>query len=361
MPFNPLISIIVPTYNRAELIIETLSSVINQSYQNWECIVVDDGSDDDTTIVVQEIIAKEPRIKFFKREILPKGANKCRNIGIEKSAGTYIIFLDSDDLLANFCLKKRVSLYETYSDLDFLVFNTLIFKSKAGDSDTLQNIKTEEDVVDKLLRRDPPWLIMSPIWKKTSLLKLNGFDETLPCYQEYDLHIRALIEPMNYFFFNELPPDNFQRISSEGRISNQSSKHEIHLIARAKLYVKIALLLIQKNIYNESRKKIIASLFFELERENMWHKMQTGTVYFNFFKLWRNVKELKCFTSIQYFLSLLYISLMANKLSYKFPKFQKRILKIFAVLFLPKALYGLKERTFYKYRWDKHSGKIQLK
>lgn len=322
---------------------------------------MDDGSEDGTKKVLQEIINKEPRIKFFNRDRSPKGANTCRNIGIEKSTGSYIIFLDSDDLLAGFCLQNRVSLCETHTDLDFLVFNTLIFKNKAGDSDTLQNIKTDEDVLDKLLRRDPPWLIMSPIWKKASLLQLNGFDETLPCYQEYDLHIRALSLPLKYKFFNELPPDNYQRVSGEGRISNQSSKHEIHLIARAKLYKKIALLFIQKNMFSANRKKIIAGLFFELERENMWRKMQTGTGYFNFFTLWRHVKELKCFTAAEYVLSLVHISIMANKLLYKIPQLQKRILKISAVLFLPKELYALKERTFYKYRWDNLSGRIVLK
>lgn len=95
-----LVSIIIPNFNRATLIGETLDSILDQSYPHWECIVVDDGSTDASESVVREFIEKDDRVCFYKRpENLPKGANSCRNFGFEASKGDYIQWLDSDDLL----------------------------------------------------------------------------------------------------------------------------------------------------------------------------------------------------------------------------------------------------------------------
>lgn len=97
---NQLVSIIIPTYNRRGLINETLDSVLAQTYANWECIVVDDGSNDNTSEIVQYYTKKDHRFKFFNRpKNRKKGASACRNYGYEKSKGRYIQFLDSDDIL----------------------------------------------------------------------------------------------------------------------------------------------------------------------------------------------------------------------------------------------------------------------
>ncbi len=95
-----LISTIIPTYNRAHLITETLNSVLAQSYTNWECIIVDDGSTDRTLAIIKTFTKKDARFKIFERpENFRKGAAVCRNIGLRNAKGSYIQFLDSDDLL----------------------------------------------------------------------------------------------------------------------------------------------------------------------------------------------------------------------------------------------------------------------
>lgn len=107
------VSIIIPTYNRALLIGETLDSVIAQTYGNWECIVVDDGSYDNTEEIISSYCKKDQRIKFHHRpEIRKKGASACRNFGLEKSIGELIQFLDSDDLLAKNKLEEQLKLYK---------------------------------------------------------------------------------------------------------------------------------------------------------------------------------------------------------------------------------------------------------
>ena len=96
---NPLVSIIIPTYNRAHFIGETLESVIAQTYENWECIVVDDGSTDYTDELMEYYCKKDTRIQYHHRpDIKPRGANACRNYGFGVSKGEYINWFDSDDL-----------------------------------------------------------------------------------------------------------------------------------------------------------------------------------------------------------------------------------------------------------------------
>lgn len=97
---NPLISIIIPTYNRAEIISETLDSVVAQTHENWECIIVDDGSTDNTADVILEYTNRDKRFKYHLRpETLNKGASPSRNYGLKQAKGDFIQFLDSDDLL----------------------------------------------------------------------------------------------------------------------------------------------------------------------------------------------------------------------------------------------------------------------
>ncbi len=106
-----IVSIIIPTFNRKTLLSETLKSVANQSYQNWECIVIDDGSTDETEDYMNEFCEKNPKFKFFKRpESVRKGASSCRNFGIESSKGEFLQFLDSDDLLGKTKLEEQMKL-----------------------------------------------------------------------------------------------------------------------------------------------------------------------------------------------------------------------------------------------------------
>ncbi len=96
----PLVSIIIPTYNRAHLIGETLDSVLAQTYTNWECIVVDDGNTDDTEELMEEYMKRDSRFQFHHRpkDRLP-GGNAARNYGFDRSKGEYIQWFDDDDLM----------------------------------------------------------------------------------------------------------------------------------------------------------------------------------------------------------------------------------------------------------------------
>jgi glycosyltransferase involved in cell wall biosynthesis len=107
---NILISIIIPTYNRANVLKETLDSVQQQTYTKWECIVVDDGSTDATDKILAEYCKQDSRFQYYKRpKESPKGGNACRNLGFELSKGIFIKWLDSDDLLSEDLLQSQVN------------------------------------------------------------------------------------------------------------------------------------------------------------------------------------------------------------------------------------------------------------
>lgn len=92
----PRFSIIIPSYNRAALIVETLNSVSAQTFQNWECIVVDDGSTDNTKEVIETLAHQDPRIRYIYQKNAERSA--ARNNGIRNANGEWVLFLDSDDL-----------------------------------------------------------------------------------------------------------------------------------------------------------------------------------------------------------------------------------------------------------------------
>lgn len=116
--YLPLVSIIIPTFNRSHLICEALDSILAQTYENWECIIVDDGSTDDTEMVVRKYVKKDARFQFHKRptERL-KGGNAARNFGFEVSNGEYINWFDDDDVMLEDFIKIKISLLTQSTEL----------------------------------------------------------------------------------------------------------------------------------------------------------------------------------------------------------------------------------------------------
>ena len=190
MPEQPLVSIIIPTYNRAHLIGETLDSVLAQTYQNWECIVVDDGSTDDTDALMAEYLAKDSRFRYYHRpkDRLP-GGNAARNYGFEQSRGEYIQWFDSDDLMMPEKLDKAIGAF-LKNKVDLVVSNFRILGSKKD----VQILKFQ----DILKFHITTGTLNTPMCL-FSKEKVEGFtfDETLLKDQEYEFFTR-------FFYNNEI-------------------------------------------------------------------------------------------------------------------------------------------------------------
>lgn len=127
----PLISIIIPVYNRVDIISETLDSVLSQSYQNWECIIVDDGSTDNSWDFLSEYIKKDSRFHLYKRPNNRKsGGCGARNFGYLKSKGKYVKWLDSDDIIEKELVEKEVQKLEENRELKFVYCGMTFLEDK---------------------------------------------------------------------------------------------------------------------------------------------------------------------------------------------------------------------------------------
>ena len=210
----------MPNFNKAIFLAETFNSVLKQTLTDWEIILVDDGSTDDSRDIIANFAAKDKRIKPVYREKQLNGGSICRNIGIEKALGEFIMFLDSDDLLVPACLEKRVKILENNKQLDFAVFPMSSFLKKVGDLDYIWNPVTEK-ALERFLSHELPWAICQPIFK-TSFIKENGykFDESFSRLQDVEFHTSILLT-RPCFEVVHTPSDCFYRVAPARKTTNE--------------------------------------------------------------------------------------------------------------------------------------------
>lgn len=188
-----LVSIIIPNFNRASLIGETLDSILAQTYQNWECIIIDDVSTDYSLKVIQSYIDKDCRFKLFSRpENSPKGANSCRNIGMEKATGKYVIFFDSDDLMTPNHIQEKMNLI-TAGDYDFALTKTEYFNNPENHNSINYRHLFELPIsADHFIQKKINWLTLDPIIK-TEVAKSIRFTEKNQSAEEYNYFIKLVL------------------------------------------------------------------------------------------------------------------------------------------------------------------------
>ena len=259
---NQKVSVILPLYNRIALVEKTIKSVQSQTYPYWEAIVVDDGSTDGSYELVEKINHQDKRIRLAKRSREPKGAPTCRNIGATLASGDYLIFLDSDDLLAPLCLEQRIAAFQQFPDYDFLVFPMLMFKKYPHDQNILWNVSTQESDLTRFLRVDAVWQTTGPMYQRTSFLASGGFDEGLRFWQDYELHTRLLISGSKYKKFLNQVPDCFYRQHIQGTISQAVDASEKRLTLMEQVFSQLYRRLQRNAMDTTINKKQIAAMYF---------------------------------------------------------------------------------------------------
>lgn len=144
------ISIITASYNYAEYINETIESVINQTIQDWELIIVDDGSTDNSVNVISEYCAKDTRIKLFCHENNQnKGLAETLKLGLEKASGDWVAFLESDDIITPDYLEKKISIINKHPDVDFIFNDVEMFGDESVQSGYIGYFIKQRNILDK--------------------------------------------------------------------------------------------------------------------------------------------------------------------------------------------------------------------
>jgi glycosyltransferase involved in cell wall biosynthesis len=199
-----LVSIIIPTYNRGHLISETLDSILAQSYTNWECIIVDDRSSDNTDEIILQYINKDNRFKYFKRpKEKHKGANVCRNIGLNNFEGDYVVFFDSDDLMTSDHLEIKIESIKE-SQCDYVITRTQYFNQDNFQIDKYyQGYKSYKITPFNYITQKINWLTLDVCLKRDIALSIN-FNEQLQSGQEYNYYSKLVHKSVNTVFIDKV-------------------------------------------------------------------------------------------------------------------------------------------------------------
>jgi glycosyltransferase involved in cell wall biosynthesis len=185
-PTQPLISVVIPTHNRATLLPGALNSIQQQTYKNWEAIVVDDGSKDNTQQVVDALARDDRRIRFI-RQYKNRGAQVARNAGIRAARGEWIAFLDSDDVFLPNSLEVRL---ETLQKQNLFVVHSECNSIERDGSMKAYGIPPIAGRVHQRLLAGPGPLLQTLMVAKDALERIGYLDEKIVAFQEWETVIR---------------------------------------------------------------------------------------------------------------------------------------------------------------------------
>lgn len=216
------VSIIIPCYNNAAFLSDAIASALAQTHPSIEIIVIDDGSTDASPSIIRSF---GERIYW---ETQPnQGAPAARNRGLALAKGTYIKFLDADDVLLPNCIEQQVNLAESLSTKSkAIVYGNAQWVDPIGEKLKVENPRpplSDEDQIAHILENSP--LTSCPLHRKDYLQAIGGFDPTLKKGQEHDLHLRLALSGVRFVYHDD-DVYQYRNDGKDSRISNQRlSKH----------------------------------------------------------------------------------------------------------------------------------------
>lgn len=203
-----MISLIIPNFNKAAHLEATLESAIAQRFVS-QIIIVDDASTDGSVELLRNAARRDPRIElvFLDRN---HNASYCRNRGLQQATGPYVIFLDSDDLLAPHCAEVRLTNAQLHPAYDAWVFPMVVFRESPTEPRGAW-IPRPGKHLQQFLAHRLPWSIMQPLWRREFVVGLGGFDESFVRLQDPEFHTRALLAGARVKCFPNAQADCFYR------------------------------------------------------------------------------------------------------------------------------------------------------
>jgi glycosyltransferase involved in cell wall biosynthesis len=205
MTNEPLVTVIMPCYNYGSYIAESISSLQNQSFKDWECLIIDDGSTDNTANQIKKIQIKDQRIiyKFQKNG----GPSKARNLGLDTAKGQFVQFLDADDFIQSDKFSQVKSYLDSFPDTDLVYGEGRVFKENnikelylnhpgQKQKNRLLNDLNGKQLIKALCEENPLFINMPLV--KTSLARQIRFDENLPRNEDWDFWMRIALTAVSF-------------------------------------------------------------------------------------------------------------------------------------------------------------------
>lgn len=215
---QPLVSIIIPAYNYANYIAECLDSVLSQTIKEWECIVIDNGSTDNTAEVVKMYVAKDNRIKYHY--IDQKGVSLARNYAVSISIGKYILPLDADDKIDSSYIAKAVHIMNENPEISLVYCDAILFGSV-----NKKWILPEFNYRNLLIENS---IFCSALYKKTEFETLNGYNTNMvEGFEDWDFWIKLLADDKKIIKIHE--PLFYYRIKENSRNSVLDKEKQLRL------------------------------------------------------------------------------------------------------------------------------------
>lgn len=260
---SPVISVIVPCYNQGKYLAETLNSIINQTFTNWECIIVNDGSSDCTTETANPFCVKDQRFHYIEQK--NQGLALARNNGIKASVGKYILPLDADDLIDPTYIEKAIKHFQEHPDTSIVYCRAQLFGAVNQDWD-LPQYNYESFI----------WMnciFCSAVFKRADYDKTIGYNPNMIYgFEDWDLWLSILSKDSTVYQIDE--PLFFYRKKSQ---SMTTTTHEQMRDLYSIIYNN------HKEIYEPYCNHLIeyknASLLLEEEAHNAILKVKASKSY----------------------------------------------------------------------------------
>lgn len=200
----PLVTCIIPTYNRADKLINAIESVLSQSYSNIELLVVDDQSGDNTKKTVEAIIKEDSRVNYLYNP--NKGGNNARNYGIIHAKGELIAFLDDDDWWVDTKLEKQINVFQILGSKYGVVYCTFARKKVTGKISRRHpgklSVIKNGDILNRLLKRN--FITTSTIMVRADVFQKSGmFDPKYKSFQDWELLTR-IAKDFHFYYLKEI-------------------------------------------------------------------------------------------------------------------------------------------------------------
>jgi glycosyltransferase involved in cell wall biosynthesis len=237
MPNDHLVSVIVPCFRQGKFLSAALESVLNQTYSNWECIIVNDGSPDDTDEIARRWTKRDPRFLYVNKP--NGGTSSAKNAGWRVARGTYIQLLDADDLIEKDKFRQNLSWNQSeagadrkvifYSSMRYFEDHTPEALKILGRNEFVAHIELKH--FDSMLaQRELVWVrnpcvISAPLYPRSVFDELSGFDEILNALEDWDFHIRCLEK--GYKFHHHCTRESYALI----RLHNDSAMRRSKLLS----------------------------------------------------------------------------------------------------------------------------------
>lgn len=271
---NFTISIIIATYNRAHLIEEAMLSIINQTYQNWECLVIDDGSEDLTKELVSQYEIKDSRFKYHLRKPeYQKGIPGCRNMGLDLARGEYVIFFDDDDIVhpqnLKICSNQIQQEDTSFCRYEVRPFWKMLDEEKSGYVKSIRGIekrRVDRDTIPEIITGKLAFGSCSVLWSRKCFERIR-FNESLMYAEEWECYSRILSEDYTgvsidtVLYFNRKHPN-----SNTGEFQNNN---KIRKASKEKAALLIIDNLGSKELLDDELERFFIWLGFNLKSEKI--------------------------------------------------------------------------------------------